>query len=340
MTEAPRPNDAKTAFLAGHEQEIKGFLSVVHGQLDHATESRKNDGNLWKPVRDANLLACKWQTTPPVLPDHLSNLVPFAAEIPVSINARYRYGLWQSMVNIWITNPTDQNNNLSIGLRIDPETGEVTNTDHTASVNHGKEFPLGETDTRAIVDGIFAHNSTYTNSAPGLQIADAFKLGIISQPEFGGELYTVEVAEKQLGSQERRNAGQFSLEVRAIDRTHPNGKPSSTYIALRRQFAPEDYAPDGLYSGVLVQGLVINQDKNGGISDITRNSSVHFYDEPALMETNRGFHPVSMLNKAEADIPEALAEKLYLDETPELHDLEFFNRLITQPIEAEDLYIK
>src|SRR6266571_581443 len=92
-SEVPQQQDAKAAFLVNHERDIADFLSVVHGQLDHATTERANDGLLWQPANDINILASKWQAaTPPNLPPKIVEFLPFGKDTPVNMNARYLYG--------------------------------------------------------------------------------------------------------------------------------------------------------------------------------------------------------------------------------------------------------
>lgn len=336
--------EANNGFLAEHEKEVRDFLDLVHGSLDHATSDRGNTGQLIKPVNDENLFAVKWDTAAPELPERLARLTTFEAGEPVTVQARYRYGEWASMVNIWVSPHDEAHQSFSLGLRVDPRTGEVSDFGSTASASeYGGQIKIDEDDTKEVVDAIFSGNPEYQAKAGELSVTDAFQLGIATQPDFGGEQYTVEVAEKSFAAHSRmRNViqgGQFDLKVRVLDRSHPNGKPSKTWVTLRRHVEPVDYDPDAVLDGTFEQELEIVKEADGTISSITRKSSVSMFDEPAVTQVNGEETIVTMLNEIEDGIPPKLAEKLYPTPEPTVDDLQFFQRLLSQPITEQDLYI-
>ena len=339
------PFEASNNLLNGHEKEVHEFLNTIHGALDHATSERGNTGQLINPINDESIFAVKWDAGAPQLPEHLATLTTFTAGAPATIEARYRYGAWASMVNVWVRPHDTAHHTFSLGLRIDPRTGEIKDYANTAGASeYGGEVTINEYDTKAVVDAIFNQNPEYRANANTLSIADAFQLGIASQPDFGGEQYTVEAAEKSFFARSRmRNVQnrQFYLKVQALDRSHPNGKPSTTYITLTRHIEPVDYAPDGVLDGTFKQVVKITKEANGTISDLSRTSAVSMYDSPsftpASINGNRAV--VTILTELDTGIPPVLAQKLYPTPQPTLNDLQFFTQLATQPITEQDLYI-
>jgi hypothetical protein len=336
--------EANNDFLIQHEKEVRAFLDLVHGSLDHATSERTNDGQLTRPVNDENLFAVKWDATAPELPERLASLVAFQPGEPVAIQARYRYGEWAAMVNVWISPHDEAHHSFSLGLGVDPQTGEVSDFGGRAGASaYGGEINISEADTKAVVDAIFDKNIAYKAKAGELSVADAFQLGIAAQSDFGGEQYTVEVAGKSFAAHSRMRdvmySNQFDLKVRVLDRSHPNGRPSTAFITLKRRVEPVDYDTDGLLDGAFEQALEIVKQADGKIASITRKSSVSMYDEPAVTKVNGEETVVTMLNKIEDDIPSRLAEKLYPTGEPTIDDLRFFQRLLTQPITEQDLYV-
>ncbi|QQS20039.1 hypothetical protein IPL85_01105 [Candidatus Saccharibacteria bacterium] len=337
-------SEANNDFLAEHEKEVRDFLDIVHGSLDRATSERGNNGQLIKPINDENLFAVKWDTNAPQLPERLAALTTFAAGVPVTVQARYRYGEWASMVNIWISPQDTIHKSFSLGLRVDPRTGEVSDFGSTASASeYGGQIRIDEEEAKAVVDAIFAGNPEYQSGADGLSVTDAFQLGIATQSDFNGEQYTVEVAEKTFAAHSRRRnvvqGGQFDLKVRVLDRSHPNGEPSKTWVTLKRHVEPVDYDPNGVLDGIFEQELEIVKEADGRIRSITRKSSVKMFDEPAVTRVNGKETVVTMLNVIEDGIPPKLAEKLYPTPEPTIEDLQFFQRLLSQPITGQDLYV-
>lgn len=333
-------------FLSNFEKEAHDFLLMIHGSLDHAGFPVGNTGEMTQPVNDENLSAVKWDAAAPQLPERLAALTTFTAGTPVTIHARHRYGKWASTVNIYIIPEDPVHSSFSLGLSIDPQSGEAKNSNSYASASeHGGQIPIDEEETKAVVDAIFEANPEYMAAANTLSLVDAFRLGIVAQPDYIGEQYTVEVAEKQFAAysrihENRVRGNQFSLKVKVLDRSHPNNKPSITTIKLRRHVEPIDYDPDdGVLDGVFVQGLEIVTQPDGKISSMSRTSSVNMYDEPAVTQVNGEETIVTMLNKMENGIPLKLAEKLYPTSEPTLQDLQFFQRLVTEPISEEDVYI-
>lgn len=336
--------DARNGFLAEHEKEVRDFLDLTHGSLDHAISKRGNTGQLMKPVNDENLFAVKWETSAPKLPERLAELTTFKAGEFVTIHARYWYGERASMVNIWVSPHDEKRQSFSLGFRVDPRTSKVRDIGGTASASaYGGQIRIDEYDARAAVNAIFAGNLEYRLRASELSITDAFQLGIATQPDFGGEQYTVEVAEKAFAAHSRiRNvvqSGQFDLRVQVLDRSHPNGKPSKTRITLRRHVEPVDYDSEAVLEGTFEQELEIVQEADGTISSITRKSSVSMFDDPAVMQVNGEETIVTMLNVTEEGIPPKLAEKLYSTPIPTIDDLQFFRRLLLEPITEQDLYV-
>jgi hypothetical protein len=336
--------EAHNSFLIEYEKEIRGFLDMVHGSVDHAISEKDNSGQLCKAINDDNLFAVKWDTPAPQLPERFAELTTFDADEPVTIQARYRYGEYASMVNIWISPHDQKHNSFSLGLRIDPQTGEASDFgSHASASDHGEQIKIDEDDTKNVVDVIFAGNLDYDASSSQLSVADAFQLGIATQSDYGGEQYTVEVAEKSFSAHARmRNViqgGQFDLKVNVLDRSHPNGKPSRTWVTLKRHIEPVDYDIEAVLDGIFVQELEIIEEADGTISSITRKSTVNMFDEPAITQVNGEETVVTMLSEISNGIPPKLAEKLYSAPEPTVEDLQFFQRLLTQPITEKDLYI-
>lgn len=336
--------EANNGFLTEHEKEVRDFLDIVHGQLDHATSEMGNTGQLIQPVNDENLFAVKWDATAPQLPERLAALTTFEAGSPVTIQARYRYGSQASMINVWVSPHDKAHQSFSLGLRVDPQTGEISDFSSTASASeYGGKIKIDEDDTKAVVDALFAENPAYQSKANELSVSDAFQLGIATQPDSGGEQYTVEVAGKSFVSYSRmRNAilgVQFDLKVRVLDRSHPNDKPCKTLVTLKRHIEPPDYDPDAVLDGTFEQELEIVKEANGKLSSVARKSSVSMFDEPAVTQINGEETVVTMLNKIDDDIPPKLAEKLFSSPEPTIDDLQFFQRLLSQPITEQDLYI-
>lgn len=330
-------------FLTEHEPQVQEFLDLLHAQLDHANDDRDNNGTLNIPLNDVNIYAAKWETTPPVFPEHLKGLLPFEADDPVVVHARYRYGSWASMVNIWVGNVDGDFRSFSLGLRVDSRTGAVKESGmNQASSNHADTVPITEQDTRTVMDAIFASNSAY-QEAHALSTVDLFKLGIATQPDYGAEQYTAEEAEKVFAIPSRTTdtvfGNGFDLKVRTIDRAHPNGKSSTTRVTLRQHFEAADYSPTALYDGTLIKELVIEQDENDQITSITRNSKVAFFNDPVVTKINGQDAFTTVARDAGNDIPAELAARLYPDENPTLEDLAYFGRLVSQPLEDDDVYI-
>lgn len=330
-------------FLAEHEPHVRELLDLVHDQLDHADDDRKNNGMLNIPINDVNIYAAKWEATPPVFPGHLKGLLPFEADDPVIVHARYRYGLWASMVNIWVSNAEGDFKSFSLGLRVDSLTGKVRDTGmNRASSNHTDAVTITEQDTRAVMDAIFAGNSAY-QEATTFATVDLFKLGIATQSDYGAEQYTVEEAEKVLAVPSRTTntvfCNGFDLKVRVIDRVHPNGKPSTTRVTLRQHFEAADYSPVAFYAGTLTKELIVEQDEHDQMTSIKRNSKVMLCNDPAVTKVNGQDTLVTVASDAGGDIPAELATRLYPDETPTLEDLAYFTRLVSQPINEADYYI-
>lgn len=337
-------------FLADNEPEIRRFLDILHAELDNCISRLEddngdsyNDGQLQIPLNADNLYAVQWETASPTLPSPFAEIAHIKKDDPVEITARYWYGKYLSMVNIWVSPKNGPLEGLSLVLRL-RESAIETEVSSASGEGHNKSIRIDEQETFALMDAIFKHVPAYTSRPRNLTVTDAFQLGIAAQADIEGEHFTSEVGEKIFSAPSRMDDdvdifSQFEFKVRIIDRTHPNSKPSKTIITLRRHFEPIDYDPASVYQGILEQSIEIDQDSNGTIVDIKRASSVAMYDEPFVVNVN-GFEQVSsILNEAKKDVPEALAKKLYPSSIPTLEDLQYFERLATKPIAEEDVYI-
>lgn len=338
--EQPNFEQEKAVFIHENQTDLKVFFDQVSAQFDNSTEEpENNDGRLRKPLNDSSILACKWQALLPQLPERLNSLLPFSSTEPVVIHARYRYGTMASMINIWINNIGENHKSFSLGLRT-YENGELDEFMSQAGSDDTGNVSIGPIETKAVVDAIFAKNYMYQQWGARLDLLDSFLFGINSQPDFGAEKYTVEKAGKIIGAKSRSSnhylMQQFELNLALIDREHPNQKPSQTRIELRRHFGALDFPEDEIYGGMLEHQLSLVQDPAGRIIDLSRTSKIDFANEPVSM--NNGGTMI-LFNPAKTDIPDRLKAQLYSGPLPTLDDLDFFKRLLFQPIQPEDIFI-
>lgn len=337
------------AFAKEFQTQVREFTETMHASLDNVNDERGNHGDLVRPTNDDSLDAATWKAQVPELPERFQHLLPFDTNEEVKIDARYRYGTYLALVNFWISSEFDEDRpdtfrSFSLGLSVDPATGgwnQDSNMNGCGS-DSTERVDITETDVREIMATIFACNDAYQAGADSLDVVSALRLGIVTQSDLGAEQYTFEKAVKIFGIASRHDrhdmANGFQLSVSVADRTHPNDKPSTTYVTLQRYFEGPDYAPDGVYDGYLIQRLVIKQALDGTVTSMTRDSKIDFFDQPAAVIVNGKPTVMALASEAVYDIPPKLAEKLYPTETPTLDDLAFFKRLVTQPIQTDDAY--
>ncbi len=342
--ELPDFKTAKDAFLSEHQKDLTRFLDVIHTHFDRANdEMENNDGQLRKPLNDENLFACQWRAPLPHMPGIIASYVPFKPDELVEIHARYRYGSGSSMVNIWINNVGGEFKTFALGLIIDPRTGHFSEFGSNAGSDKLGHIRVNPQDVQTAVDAIFANNSTYQEAAKMLGLVDAFRLGVGSQVDYGAELYTVEHAGKVFGARSKSSRktilNYFNLNVMILDRLHPHNKPSETEIVLRRNFGALDFPPEEIFGGILEQSLRIVKNPDGRITDISRNSSVNFANELTSTQINGQESMVLLYNKSVKNIPQQLAALLYPNPLPTTKDIHFFGRLVTRPIQREDIYL-
>lgn len=91
MSEARNSSfESQKNILLEHEPRVRSFLDTIHGQLDNATDTRDNDGNLSLTLNDDNIFAAQWNAKAPRLPGYLADIATFEPGSPVTIHARHQ----------------------------------------------------------------------------------------------------------------------------------------------------------------------------------------------------------------------------------------------------------
>lgn len=332
-------NDRPPSFIQEHGPRLRQFTDSILAQLDNAVdimnlpEEEENAGQLWMPMNADNLYESKWPISMNSLPlDLRMRLGKFSNDEDVMVYTRYLYGSHQAQMVIWFSNIEGKFRTYCVIQHIHPTTGVLIDSpgNRTLEGYRNEADPEG---FRYLMNTIFATNPEYIKKRDSLALSDAYKRGIITQAELGAEQLTVEKAEKAFGL--------FKLEVFSLNRTHFNNVPSETHIDVRLPFKSLELSEEYPYRGMLKKSLVVTQDSKDKVIDITRSSSVHFLDEPIVMNVNGRAQVTATGNLfIPSELNDEMREKyLYPNATPTLKDIEYFAHLVIEPLIKEDVSI-
>lgn len=316
---------------------VRDVLDVVTAGCDEAlgdSHRRANDGRLWLPTKDHNLLMAKQTMAAP----ELSDIYPDAPKQgePVEVVSRFWYGTHSGKINVWLR-PVDAENSETFCI--------VTWLEHAedgsvlirpgmggAGLGHGKSVAPTNENTRQMLGALY----------PGVDLANAsltdiFREGILQQIDNGADGYTHEQYEKIFprspkGNSEVEMLNGFTLNVQQINRTHLQGKDATMTVLLRQAFWGDEYG--GIYDGMLERSVSIQKSIGNAIVSVSQNADVRLFNTPRIdgdrvVGFSAGPETVGLPNTLQAlkDVPLV----------PDGDTLLFYKRLATEPIQPEDL---
>lgn len=314
----------------------KEMLFGITAHADNAVDlkQRSNDGKLWQAAHHDNLLMAIWNAESPDLSEIYNN-PPVAGE-QQRIVARYWYTDGWHSVNLWLQDPDSKKDTFCVVTRLF-DNDKIWNGS-SAGFDHGRDEnePTRES-TQALINKIFPGNDLDENTL----LVDQFRENIWRQIDLGADGFTREHYEKvfyqpsMLDSEQAIQNG-FQVNVDLENRTHLQNKNMVARIAIRHTLFAPDYA--GIYNGLLNQALTIEQAPEGDIVNVNQEVIVSLMNEPYIQDGK----PLMVGDLNETQIAGNLPEKLNLyTELPELPDksrLQWYYRLVTEPIQEDDLY--
>ena len=312
------------------ETELSGFVDTIATQVDHASDSNANTGNLMAPANAENARSVTFEADSSFLPPQIQDIASLAIGTQVEVQVKYSYGRLVSALSFNIRPE---------GTDGDPSTHLstwITRLGNEPQIRHSNG--LDEQDLRQLMSRTFEDCEGYESAASELDLESAFALGILlkqDRPNVRVELH--ESGHKTASTKVGLNG--FSLHAvhkREHNTTDTDGEATETAgVHLTRLFEPTDYS-DGIYHGALNQELVVVR-RGDEIEHSERGSTVQFFDDPREAQVNGRSSLMAWSSEAVPNaLPDDLRRRLYSDGIIRKTDIDYFLHLSTQALTEAD----